>query len=179
MDAGNEYRLQRISEMQTELKSEKLKREELSSRYRKSLTTVAVAEGILGTSFTGLQTVSLVLLSTIVAAPAVTIMQGASLGAGLLFILGGFITKNLLPRAEKHEKIKLLAEKKLNIISDLVSKALNDGIISDEEYSLILSEINNFARKKERIRSEAKKRIDKQRKPSLVHSFKAKALKLR
>ena len=31
--------------------------------------------------------------------------------------------------------IKLLADKKLNVLSDLVSKALDDETISDEEFS--------------------------------------------
>ena len=47
-------------------------------------------------------------------------------------------------------------DKKLNVISDLVSKALDDETISDEEFSLVLSELDKFFDKKEKIRLEAK-----------------------
>ena len=52
--------------------------------------------------------------------------------------------------------IKLLADKKLNVISDLISKAFDDETISDEEFSLVLSELDKFFDKKEKIRLEAK-----------------------
>ena len=47
-------------------------------------------------------------------------------------------------------------DKKLNVISDLVSKALDDETISDEEFSLALSELDKFFDKKEKIGLEAK-----------------------
>ena len=98
-----------------------------------------------------------------------------SLGAGLLFIVG-FVSRRLILKAEKHHKIKLLADKKFNVISDLVSKALDDGTISDEEFSFVLSELNTFFDKKEKIRLEAKSSEG-----SLINRIKtrAKALKLR
>ena len=73
---------------------------------------VNAAEGALAVSFIGLNTVSVVFLSTVVAAPAATAIEAVSLGAGLLFIIGGFVSRSLIPRAEKHERIKLLADKK-------------------------------------------------------------------
>jgi len=97
-------------------------------------------------STVGLNTVSVVFLSTVVAAPAATAIEAVSLGAGLLFIIGGFVSRSLIPRAEKHERIKLLADKKLNLISDLFSKALNDDMISDEA-SFYTNLINSFRRK--------------------------------
>ena len=39
---------------------------------------------------------------------------------------------------EKHEKIAMLAVSTLNTIINLISEALSDDTISDEEYSLIL-----------------------------------------
>ena len=41
-------------------------------------------------------------------------------------------------------------------ISDLVSKALDDETISDEEFSLVLSELNKFFDKQEKVQLEAK-----------------------
>jgi len=109
---GNDYRLQNIADIQKQLELERAKRGRLSTNYNKSLKVVNAAEGILAVSFIGLNTVSVVFLSTVVAAPAATAIEAVSPGAGLPFITGGFVSRSLIPRAEKHERIKLLANKK-------------------------------------------------------------------
>jgi len=141
------------------------------------LKAVKATESVFAVSFIGLSTVSVVLLSTLVASPAVTVIEAVSLGAGVLFIIGGFVSRRLILKAEKHYKIKLLGDKKLNVISDLVSKSLDDETISDEEFSLVLSELDTFFDKKEKIRLKAKSSEG-----SLINKIKtsrAKALKLR
>ena len=150
--SGNDYRLQNIVDIQKQLELEKAKRGKLSTNYSKSLKVVNAAESILAISFMGLNTVSVVFLSTVVAAPAATAIEAVSLGAGFLFIIGGlsirFVSRSLIPRAEKHERIKLLADNKLNLISDLFSKALNDEMISAKNTALFDPDlINSFRRK--------------------------------
>ena len=110
------------------------------------LEIVKATEAVLAISFIGLSTVSVVFLSTVISSPAVTVIEAVSLGAELLFIVWGFVSRHLILKVEKHHNIKLLADKKLNVIIDLVSKALDDETISDEEFSLVLSELNNFFR---------------------------------
>ena len=58
-------------------------------------------------------------------------------------------------KIENDEKIAKLAVSALNTISSLISKALSDDSISDEEYSLIFFEYETFTRMKEdrRIKS--------------------------
>ena len=84
------------------------------------MKAVKTTEAVLAVSFIGLSTVSVVFLSTVIASPAVMVIEAVSLGAGLLFIVGGLVSRHLILKAEKHRKIKLLADKKLNVISDLV-----------------------------------------------------------
>ena len=84
--SGNDYRLQNIVDIQKQLELERAKRERLSTNYSKSLKVVNAAEGVLALSFIGLNTASVVFLSTVVAAPAATATEAVSLGAGLLFI---------------------------------------------------------------------------------------------
>ena len=64
-------------------------------------------------------------------------------------------------KIEKHEKIAMLAVSSLNTISSLISKALSDDSISDEEYSLILFEFETFARIKEDLREKSKTSLKK------------------
>ena len=55
----------------------------------------------------------------------------------------------------------MLAVSALNNISSLISKALSDDSISDEEYSLILLEFETFTRIKEDLRETSKMSLDK------------------
>ena len=76
----------------------------------------------------GLGVAGVGLLSTIVAAPLVIVMEGMALGTGILSIAGKFVNSKLFAKAEKHKKIQVLA--KLNTISDHISKAMMDGTIT-------------------------------------------------
>ena len=96
------------------------------------------------------------LLSTIVAAPAVIGMEAVSIVMGLLRVVGNRAIKKISLKIEKREKIAMLTVSTLSTISILISKALIDDSISDEEYLLILLEFETFTRMKEdlRIKSE-------------------------
>ena len=63
-------------------------------------------------------------------------------------------------KIEKHEKIAMLAVSMLNAISNLISKALTDDSISDEEYSLMLLEFETFTRMKEDLRIKSKTSLE-------------------
>jgi len=64
--------------------------------------------------------------------------------------------QKLSRKAEQHEKMKFLAEAKLSSITDLILKALTDNTISEEEYSLILAELDKFRKMKENLRKTCK-----------------------
>ena len=55
----------------------------------------------------------------------------------------------------------MLAISALNTISRLISKALSDDSISDEDYSLILLEFETFTRMKEDLRINSKTSLEK------------------
>ena len=54
---------------------------------------------------------------------------------------------------EKHDKILMLAESKLNSIETLVSQALIDLEISHEEFTTILKEKGKYEKMKENVRN--------------------------
>ena len=99
-------------------------------------------------------------LSTIAAAPVAIVCESVAIGAGFLSIVGGQVNKKLALKAEKHEKVKVLAESKLNTINSHISKALIDSIVSDSEYELILSELQKFKDLMKEIRTKTKIDID-------------------
>ena len=88
-------------------------------------------------------------------------LAGAPL-AGIAGLMGLFSTAvgvgsgRLSEKITKHEKIVSLAESKHLSVSRQVSKAFNDGIISDAEYNLILREIENYYSLKGQLRREVR-----------------------
>ena len=79
-------------------------------------------------------------------------MEAVSIVMGLLRVVGNRAIKKMSLKIEKHEKIAMLAVFTLSTISSLISKALSDNSISDEEYSLILLEFETFTRMTEVLR---------------------------
>ena len=118
-------------------------------------------DNCLGVTAIGLGITEVDLLSTIVAAPAVIGMEAVSIVMGLIRVVGNHDIKKMSLKIEKHEKIAMLAVSSLNIISSLISKALSDGSISDEEYLLILLEFETFTPMKEDLREKSKTSLEK------------------
>lgn len=50
-----------------------------------------------------------------------------------------------------HEAVCVLAAAKLNSVQSYISKVLEDGNISDKEYQLIMSEVENYLTMKNEI----------------------------
>ena len=88
-------------------------------------------------------------------------MEAVSIVMSLLQVVRNQAIKKLSLKIEKHEKIPMLAVSSLNTISSLMSKALTEDTISDEEYSLILLEFETFTRMKEDLRIKSQTSIEK------------------
>ena len=174
---GHAYRLQKISKIQKEIESEKEKRMVLSKKYHRTVRIITSVDSALQARGIALGTIGLGFLTTIVAAPVVIACESVALRAGFLSIVGGQVKKKLSLKAEKHEKIKVLAESKLNTISDYISKALKDGSISNNEYELILGELEKFKSMLEEIRTKVRGQIDEVTKESLINQGREEAIK--
>ena len=68
-------------------------------------------------------------------------------------MIGNNVVKKTTIKAEKHLKMKMLASAKLDTIASHISKALMDNYISDDEFKLIMEELNKYKAMKEEIRS--------------------------
>ena len=136
--------LKKINEIQEILIAERDKRNALCTSYNKEVNVISVIDNCLGVAVIGLGITGVGLLSTIVAAPAVIGIEAVSIVMGLLRVVGNQAIKKMSLKIEKHEKIAMLAVSTLNTISSLISKALTDDFISNEEYSLILLEFERL-----------------------------------
>ena len=156
------YCLKKIDEIQEKLTAERVKRNELCTKYNRGVNIIGVIDNCLGVTTIGLGSwVRVGILSTINAAPAVIGMKAVSIVMRLLRVVGNRAIKKISLKIEKHEKIAMLVVSALNIISSLISKALSDDSISDEEYSLILLEFETFTRMKEDLRMTCKTSFEK------------------
>ena len=54
------------------------------------------------------------------------------------------VRRKLMSKTQKHDKIKTIAESKMNSIKDLISKALSDGQISEQEFKMVLDELDKY-----------------------------------
>ena len=163
-DQGQGYRLQKISEIQAFLEKEVEERGKLSKKYFRAANIVDSVHTVLITITIGAGAGGIGLLSTIIAAPAIIAIEGVA----LLSIIGKYNVKWSTSKAEKHEKIKTIASTKLNTISSHISKALTDNEIIDDEFQLILEELEKYKVMKEEIRTKTKKKIMAETEESLI-----------
>ena len=97
------------------------------------------------------------LLTTVIAAPIVVALEGAALGCALFSAAGKFVSRRLAVKAKKHDEIRVLADSKLNTITDHVSKAIMDGNVSDDEFKLIMDEVEKYKQMRDQIRAGTRK----------------------
>ena len=62
----------------------------------------------------------------------------------------------------------MLASAKLDTIASHISKALMDNYVSDEEFKLVMEELNKYKAMKEEMRSNTKKKIKEVEEASLI-----------
>ena len=143
LETGDNYRLQHVAEVRFRLEN---KRDYTASLYKKNRRRANVVDGrhrAFGGQ-RGLAAFGVGLLSTIIAVPVAIGIQAGAIVCGLLGAGGKFIGRRLQAKARKHDQIRVLAESKLNTIADRISTALTDDKISDEEFRLILDEVNKY-----------------------------------
>ena len=167
-DQRQGYQLQKINEIQTFLENEVATREALSKKYFRAARIVDNVDTVLIAITLGGGAGGIGLLSTVIAAPAVIGIEGVALFAGFLSIIGRYSVKRSTSKAEKHEKIKTVASTKLDTISSHISKALSDNKVTDEEFQLILEELEKYKVMKEEVRSKTMKKIATETEESLI-----------
>ena len=167
-DRGHSYRLNIIREIQAFLEKEIRDRETLSKKYFRGAKIVNSVDNALITVTIGAEGTGAVLLATGVGAPFALILSVTGVVTGAVSLIGNFFNKKATTKAEKHLKIKTLAAAKLDTIVTHVSKAMMDNFISDEEFKLIIEEMDKYKAMKEEIRSKTKKRLKTEEEESLI-----------
>ena len=167
-DRGHSYRLKIIREVQGFLEGEIKNREAFSKKYFRIAKVVNIIDIGLIVITTGAEGTGAVLLSTGVGAPFAIALGISGFVTGAVSLIGNIFSKKATTKAEKHLKIKTLAMAKLDTIASHISKALTDDFISNEEFNLIMEEMNKYKALKEDIRNNTKKKLKTEEEESLI-----------
>ena len=167
-DRGHSYRLNVIRDVQKFLEEEIKKREAFSKKYFRIAKVVNMIDNGLITITIGAEGIGAVLLATGAGAPFALALGISGAATGLISLIGNIFSKKTTTKAEKHLKIKTLATAKLDTIASHVSKAIMDDFISDEEFKLIMDEMNKYKTLKEEVRNNTKKKLKTEEEESLI-----------
>ena len=167
-DRGHSYRLNFIREIQVFLEKEIKDRETLSKKYFRGAKVVNTIDNALITITIGAEGTGAVLLATGVGSPFALALGISGVVTGAASLIGNIFSKKATTKAEKHLKIKTLAVAKLDTIATHISKAMMDNFISDEEFQLIMEEMDKYKALKEDIRSKTKKKLKTEEEENLI-----------
>ena len=167
-EGAHSYRLKVITDVQKYLEEEITKRENFSKKYFRISRVINSVDSVLISISLGAGITGAVLLSTVVAAPVVLGLEISAGAIGLISLIGNVVSKKTAIKAEKHLKIKMLASAKLDTIKTHVSKALVDDHITNDEFNLIMEELNKYKAMKEEIRNNSKKKLKEEEEESLI-----------
>ena len=167
-DRGHSYRLKIIREVQEFLEEEIKNREAFSKKYFRIAKVVNMIDNGLIVITLGAEGTGAVLLSTGVGVPFALALGIGGFVTGAISLIGNIFSKKATTKAEKHLKIKTLAMAKLDTIASHVSKAMMDDFISDEEFKLIMDEMNKYKALKEEVRNNTKKKLKTEEEESLI-----------
>ena len=167
-DRGHGYRLKYIQEIQKFLEEEIKTREAFSKKYSRISRIINIVNNGLATIILGTGGTGSALLLTGVGAPFAAALAIGGVVLGGITIIGNFYSRKARTKGEKHLKISERAISKLDTIASHVSKALMDDFVSNEEFNLILEEMNKYKVMKEEIRNNTKKKLKNEEKESLI-----------
>ena len=158
-DQGHSYRLKVITNVQKVLETEISKREAFSKKYFRVARIVSNIDSVLIGIIICAEGAGAVLLATGVGSPIALGLGIGGVATGAISLLGNIAVKKTTIKAEKHLRIKIAASAKLDTIVSHISKAMMDNYVSDEEFKLIMEELNKYKAMKEEIRSNTKKKL--------------------
>ena len=167
-DRGHSYRLKVINDVSKFLEEEINKLDAFSKKYFRISKVVNMIDNALIVVTIGAEGTGAVLLSTGVGAPFALALGISGVVTGAISLIGNIFSKKATTKAEKHLKIKTLAMAKLDTIASHVSKAMMDDFINDEEFKLIMEEMEKYKALKEDLRSNTKKKLKTEEEESLI-----------
>ena len=165
---GQNYRLQKISEIEKQLITERDTRKKMYKKYKRGIN---ITDGV-DTAFIS---ASVIMAGVGLTAPNMLPLEIVAIVCGYMGICVKLLRRKLMTKTQKHYEMKTLGESKLNSIKSLISTALNDGQISDQEFKRVLDEQNKYNELKDKTHTK-QVGLSEQEKKKLIEEGKAQAL---
>ena len=86
-------------------------------------------------------------------------LSGTSLPLSLVTAITRISFKIFIIKQEKHDSIKLLAQTKLDSISNIISQAMQDENISPTEFHKVVQQVEKYCKVKADIRNQARAKV--------------------
>lgn len=148
-DVGTNYRITEVCKIRDFFEAEIKARESTCGKYSKIITGTFIVELLINV-LTGV-------LAGLPLIRGIEINSVAMSASACVFIAVQLFIKGLLGLAfrkcKKHEAAAMLARSKLDSVGLKISRVLNDGFVSDEEFRDVLSELTKFHRMIEKIKT--------------------------
>ena len=109
------------------------------------------------------------------AVPIMLPLETAAIVCGPTGVCIKLVRRKLMSKTQKHSEIKALAVSKLNSVKNLISKSLNYGQISDQEFKIVLDELDKYNALKDKTCSK-QSGMSEQEKQRLIQIGKTQAL---
>ena len=167
---GQNYRLQKISEMEKQLIRDRDVRKPLYKKYNRAINFTDAID-------TTLISASVIMAGIGLAVPVMLPLEIAAIVCGCMGACVKLVRRKLMSKAQKHFEIKTFGESKLNSVKNLISKALNDGQISEQEFQMVLCELERYNDLKDKTHTK-QSGLSEQEKKKLIEEEKAQALAL-
>ena len=123
----------------------------MSKKHKMVCTTLNYIEHLLILDSTSTGCVSISAFASLVGIS--TGITSSAIGLKICSIGAGIKKYKSIIKKKKHDKTVLLAKSKLNSIEVLISKALIDSVISDDEFVLINTVLKKYSKMKEGIKN--------------------------
>ena len=169
IEDGQNYRLQKISEIERTLINERDMRKSLYKKYKRGIN---ITDGV----DTGLISASVILAGVGITVPIMLPLEIAAVVCGGLGMCVKLIRRKLMTKTQKHCNVQTIAESKLNSIKDIVSKALQDGEISGDEFKMVLNEMEKYSELKQEIKTTKNTEITDEEKKKLIEQGRMEAM---
>ena len=164
IEDGQNYRLQKISEIERTLINERDMRKSL---YKKNKRSINITDGV---------DTGLISASVGITVPIMLPLEIAAVVCGGLGMCVKLIRRKLMTKTQKHCNVQTIAESKLNSIKDIVSKALQDGEISEGEFKMVLNEMEKYSELKQEIKTTKNIEITDEEKKKLIEQGRMEAM---
>ena len=169
IEDGQNYRLQKISEIERTLINERDMRKSLYKKYKRSIN---ITDGV----DTGLISASVILAGVGITVPIMLPLEIAAVVCGCMGVCVKLVRRKLMTKTQKHCNVQTIAESKLNSIKDIVSKALQDGEISEGEFKMVLNEMEKYSELKQEIKTTKNIEITDEEKKKLIEQGRMEAM---